>query len=151
MSTAIQTPIQELESLRSQFDTLVSDLWSAPRIAAQAERITLDLKETDSTFIATASLPGFTPEEITVEITGGGVSIRAEHTVEQEERKSTWHLRERRAGTAWRTFTLPIAVRQDDARATLQEGVLTVTIPKMTPTPSLQVPIQQPSASSTGS
>jgi HSP20 family protein len=111
----------------------------------------LDLKETDSAFIATASLPGFTAEEITVEMTGTVVSIRAAHAAEKEQQTGTWHLRERHAGTALRTFTLPVPVRPDDARATLQDGVLTVTIPKTIATPSHQVPIQQLSASSTGS
>ena len=142
MSIATHSPTKELERVRSQFETLFSDLWKVPSLGADTERLTLDLKETNTTFVATASLPGYAPDEIAVEITGGVVSIRAEHTAEQEEQDGTWHLHERRTGKILRSFTLPAPVRQDDAQATLRDGVLTVTLPKTVATPSHKVPVQ---------
>lgn len=163
MSVTTHSPTKELERGRARFETLVSDLWKGPWLGSDTERLTLDLQETDATFVATAALPGYTPEEInvafvataalsrytpeesTVEITGGVVSIRAEHTTEQEKRDGAWHLHERYTGTVVRAFTLPAPIRQDDARATLRDGVLTVTLPKTTATPSHKVPMQQQS------
>ncbi|CAA0809466.1 18.1 kDa class I heat shock protein [Striga hermonthica] len=49
---------------------------------------------------------------------------------EQEEKADTWHRLERTTGRFLRRFRLPENARMDQVRATMENGVLTVVVPK---------------------
>jgi HSP20 family protein len=113
-----------------------------PRPIIEPGFLALDLQETDSDIVVKASLPGFKPEDLTVEISKGTLTIRGESKEEREEKRGTWHLQERRYGSVQRTFTLPTPVYEDEAKATLDDGVLTITVPKSERTPTRRLEIQ---------
>lgn len=140
MSITTWNPWRELEAMRERFDRLFSEL--ARWRGSEELSIPLDVRETDDSIIVRASLPGFRPEDIAVEVRQGVLTIRAESQEEREETKGTWHIRERRVGTAVRSITLPAAVREDEAQATYQHGVLEIRLPKAEPTERRRIPIQ---------
>jgi HSP20 family protein len=90
----------------------------------------VDVSEADEFFTVKAELPGFDKEEIKLEVEDGRLSLRAEHNEEKEEEKENYHVRERRSGTFVRTFSLPDNVDGEHIEANMENGVLTVTIPK---------------------
>ena len=82
------------------------------------------------TVIVRASLPGFTRENIDVEIHDGVLTIKAERTDETEERGENYFQRERRIGAVARSIALPSVVDDTQTAAELKDGVLTLRIPK---------------------
>ena len=78
-----------------------------------------------------ADVPGLKKEEVKVEIEEGRVlQISGERSQEQEEKSDTWHRVERSSGRFSRRFRLPENAKVEEVKAAMENGVLTVTVPK---------------------
>ncbi|CAL5399444.1 unnamed protein product [Camellia sinensis] len=84
-----------------------------------------------------ADLPGL-KEEVTVEIEEGGrvLQISVERNFE-EEKNDTWHHVEHSSGGFTRRFRLPENAKMDEVMASMENGVLTVTVSKVEGTTNL--------------
>lgn len=91
-----------------------------------------DVVETENDIKVYAEMPGLTPADIQLDIENNVLTIAGEKHEERKEGddKSTWHLTERRYGHFSRSFVLPRDVDQDGIRASFENGILTVVIPK---------------------
>lgn len=92
--------------------------------------LALDIAEDEKNVIVHASVPGFSPDEIDVEVQNGVLSINAEHKEEHEEKGERYVRRERRMGSLSRRIALPTKVKEDQCDAQLKNGVLILRIPK---------------------
>jgi len=91
----------------------------------------IDWKETPEAHIFKADLPGVKKEEVKVEIEEDRVlKISGERKVEKEDKNDTWHRVERSQGSFLRRFRLPENAKVDHVKAAMENGVLTVTVPK---------------------
>ncbi|WRX33572.1 Alpha crystallin/Hsp20 domain - like 10 [Theobroma cacao] len=127
------------------FDPFSLDLWDpfkdfpfssssltthAPEISAFANT-RIDWRETPEAHVFKADLPGLKKEEVKLEIEDDRVlQISGERNVEKEDKNDTWHRVERSSGKFMRRFRLPENVKMDQVKASMENGVLTVTIPK---------------------
>ncbi|XAR50883.1 hypothetical protein NMG60_11005338 [Bertholletia excelsa] len=88
-------------------------------------------KETPEAHMYRVELPGMKKEDVKVEVDENRVlKIRGERKEEREEKHSRWHLVERSGHTFMRMFRLPENARADQMRVHMQDGVLTITVPK---------------------
>nr|GLL43034.1 18.1 kDa class I heat shock protein-like [Ipomoea trifida] len=124
------------------FDPLSLDLWdpfeglfspSSPASEASAfAAARVDWKETPEAHIFKADLPGVKKEEVKVEVEDGRVlQISGERSKEKEEKNDKWHRIERTSGKFLRRFRLPENAKMDEVKAGMENGVLTVTVPKI--------------------
>ncbi|OAY57793.1 18.5 kDa class I heat shock protein [Manihot esculenta] len=91
----------------------------------------IDWKETPEAHIFKADLPGLKKEQVKVEIEDDRVlQISGERSVEKEDKNDTWHRVERSSGKFLRRFRLPDNVKMEQVKASMDNGVLTVTVPK---------------------
>ncbi|KAK4277885.1 hypothetical protein QN277_015811 [Acacia crassicarpa] len=126
------------------FDPFSLDVWdpfqdfaiSAPRSdvtneTAAIANTRIDWKETPEAHVFKADLPGLKKEEVKVEIEEGRVlQISGERTREKEDKSDTWHRMERSSGRFLRRFRLPENAKVEQVKASMDNGVLTVTVPK---------------------
>ncbi|GMN23949.1 hypothetical protein TIFTF001_000328 [Ficus carica] len=91
----------------------------------------IDWNETAEAHEFKADLPGLKKEEVKVEVEDDRVlEISGERNVEKEDNNDTWHRVERSSGRFQRRFKLPENAKLDQIKASMENGVLTVTVPK---------------------
>jgi len=87
----------------------------------------VDWKETPEAHVFKADLPGMKKEEVKVEIENDRViQISGERSVEKEDKNDQWHS----SGKFMRRFRLPENDKMDQVKAAMENGVLTVIVPK---------------------
>ena len=128
-------PFSDVVSLRDAMDRLFEESFIQPRLFAPIRegmgQLALDVVENDNDVVVKASVPGIKPEDIDVTVVGDTLTIKGEIKSEKKEEKVNYVLRERRFGAFQRSLTLPVEVQADKARAEFENGVLTLTLPKV--------------------
>ncbi|KAJ7660281.1 HSP20-like chaperone [Mycena polygramma] len=100
----------------------------------QTFRPRMDLHENaeKNTVTATFELPGVKKEDVQIETLPGRLRVSAESKFSEEQDKDGYVTRERRIGKYSRTLQLPQGVKEEEIKASMDDGVLTVTFPKTT-------------------
>jgi HSP20 family protein len=107
------------EGVGSRWRGSSSMMWSPP----------IEISEKDGQLTVRAELPGITKEDVKVELSPEGLTISGERKQEEEERQGDFYRSERSYGAFTRTIPLPEDAQIDNAKATFENGVLTVSIP----------------------
>lgn len=89
-----------------------------------------DVSETDDTVEVAVEVPGLDEKDLEVSLAGDVLTVKGEHKTERVEDRKGWYLSERSYGTFYRAIPLPPGVSTEDAKASLRNGVLTVSLPK---------------------
>ncbi|XP_024968100.1 17.3 kDa class I heat shock protein-like isoform X3 [Cynara cardunculus var. scolymus] len=105
-----------------------SDSW---RETSALVNTRVDWKETPEAHVFKADLPGIKKEEVKVEVEDDRIlQISGERNVEKEDKNDTWHRVERSSGKFTRRFRLPENAKLEQVKASMENGVLTITVPK---------------------
>ena len=91
-----------------------------------------DVRETDESYELDVDLPGFTKDEISVELKNGYLTIQAAKGLDkdQPDKKGKYIRQERYAGACSRTFYVGEGVQPEDVTASFENGILQLSVPK---------------------
>ena len=91
-----------------------------------------DVRETDESYELDVDLPGFTKDEISVELKNGYLTIQAAKGLDkdQSDKKGKYIRQERYAGACSRAFYVGEGVQPEDVTASFENGILQLSVPK---------------------
>jgi len=135
MSVIREKQNNEIISLRDAMDRMLAESFILPRTwmahSLGAEFIPLDIYEEANHLVVKALIPGVKPEDLNIEVREEVLIISGETKQEKARKEENYHLHEQRYGRFERSVALPCAVNVDKAKAEFEDGVLTLTLPKV--------------------
>lgn len=90
----------------------------------------VDVWEDDNNIYVETPLPGMDPEKVNISIENDVLTIEGSHEKKSEVDEKNYYRKEVRMGSFHRAVALPSAVKSDDAKASYENGMLTITVPK---------------------
>ena len=94
-----------------------------------------DLVDEGDKFVVTADMPRINKDEINLDVGDDYIDISAEHKESEEEKKKKYLRKEHSEISIHRRMSLPDRVKSSEVKAKLNNGVLSVVLPKEVPTP----------------
>ena len=93
-------------------------------------QLSIDVYQTPKDIIVKSTIAGVKPEDIDISINNDMLTIRGKREMTQEVKEENYLFRECYWGSFSRSIILPVEIRADKIDASLENGVLTVTLPK---------------------
>ena len=103
-----------------------------PWLTENEGALAVDVHEYEDAIVVRAPIAGVRPEDLDLSLHNDMLTVRGKRTDIPEEGKHRTLHQECHWGSFSRSVILPVAVRGDEATATLVDGVLTVRLPKAT-------------------
>ena len=129
-----------LQLFRRDLDDVFRRFW--PESHQEMTSFPVDIHEDENGFHIEAELPGFTKDQIHVELEDGILSISAEQKQEQETEKHKYHVQERSYSQVCRRFTMPSGIDPNKVEAKMDSGVLYLNIGKSEQAQARQITIE---------
>lgn len=134
-------PLEEMDRMRRQMDQLFNDAFgqfpqgggSPSRGMSFSFNPNLDLEETPDAYILRMDVPGAEEADVHVTLENQVLSVEGNTDYEASETAGTSLRRERRSGRFSRSVRLPEDIADQPFDAEIENGVLTVTVPRLPP------------------
>jgi HSP20 family protein len=98
-----------------------------------------DLADHEKNLTVTMEIPGLEKSDIDIDINGNTLTVSGTKRFEEERHEGEYHIMECAYGSFQRSFTLPARVNETEIDATYKNGVLHLSIPKLTETKKLEI------------
>ena len=115
------------DNLMNTFDRDFFSHWDSSKL------MRTDVKENDDSYELKVNLPGLKKEDVRIELNQDylTISAKAQNANDEKDDSGKYVRRERYYGSYQRQFYLGEGVKQEDIHASMADGVLTLTIPKV--------------------
>ena len=135
MPTRLPDAFRELAALQDRMNRVFEETLSRPRrgeeeVPAGAWSPAVDVSETPQRLLLRAELPGVSSDQLQLQVDEGILTISGEKTFDREASGETFLRVERSHGAFRRSFALPAEVDASAVTAGLEDGDLTVVLPK---------------------
>jgi HSP20 family protein len=126
-------PFEEIRRTQERLNQLFEDFmpmeeWGGGKVYTPA----IDIKDEDDKLVVTTDLPGINKEDVQINLKEDMLEISAKTRKEKETEEEEGYLRRERAYTQfYRAVRLPASVKEEGSTAKIENGVLTITLPKM--------------------
>ena len=94
------------------------------------ELMKTDIKEGENEYTLEIEMPGIKKENVKIELSKGYITISAENNNEVEEKENNYIRKERHYGSFTRSFYVGDKVEMNDINASMDNGILSITVPK---------------------
>ena len=92
-----------------------------------------DIREDENSYLLEVDLPGYSKEDIKIDVTDGYLTINAKVNKEEKDEEKNYVRRERFTGEATRSFYVGEDIKVDEIKASFKNGILTLEVPKVNP------------------
>lgn len=133
------SPFREIDSVFEDLDKTLNRFFGRPqRFRGGSERLSgrspvTDLRDLGDKYQVEAELPGLDKDDVEIELRDDNIVIDGEKTEKREEEGEDYLRRERGYKSFYRQLPLPSEVEPEDIAASLENGILTIDLPKKEP------------------
>lgn len=120
---------------RSGFD-IFDEVFNDPFFTKKENKLMkTDVKEKDGNYILEIDVPGYSKEDIKIELNEGYLTVTASknETKEEKDKKGNYIHQERFVGECSRSYYAGDGVKEEDIKASFKNGTLTLEFPKEQP------------------
>ena len=121
-------PFREMTQAQSQLNKLVDQVWGGRQ---ESWLPAIDVFDQKDAVVLKAELAGMNPDDIHIEVEDNVLTVRGERRFEEEVDEDRYYRVERRFGSFQRSLALPQGMRASDISASYEDGILTITVPKV--------------------
>ena len=123
-------------------EPLVWTDWAVPEVATAAWVPVVDIFEEPEHLRIVAEIPGVKAEDVKISVENNVLIIQGTKEQVAEEKAEKVHRYERTYGAFERSFTLPATVNADAIKATYENGLLTLMLPKLEKAKARQIKVE---------
>ena len=121
----------------SLFDNMFDDFFKDPFFTRNnsVKVMKTDIQEKDDKYILDMDLPGYDKEDIKAQLKDGYLTISAQKNTSNDEKdeEGNYIRRERYCGKCSRSFYVGDSIKEEDIKASFNNGILELTFPKEAP------------------
>ncbi len=133
--------IRPMSNMLSLFDDFFNHVFEEESSDDKFRAMAMDITEHDKDYSIVANLPGFKKDNVKISVHDNQLMIEAQCDEKHEEDKGTVYRCERYSGSYRRSLMLPENVDPNSISAKMEDGVLTLVIPKKEPSPKKEIVI----------
>lgn len=133
-------PYEEIQRMQREMDRMFNNAFSRFNHSPDFQHLfrdgfatpEMDVTEDDENYTVIVNLPGSSEENISVDLNERTLTVKAEQKFEKIDKDSKGNIifQERHSGAFLRSITLPGPVKHTGMKTEIDNGVLTITIPK---------------------
>ncbi len=102
----------------------------------------LDYSETEKAYVCRLEVPGIPKENLDLNLVGQVLTVSGYREIKREQENEAFFVQERQVGRFVRSIRLPGPVAEATIEATVNDGVMTITLPKLEVTPKSRITIK---------
>lgn len=136
-------PYKEIILMQKKLGSLLDAVMRESYMKTYSTSPALDFQDLGDRFVAKLDMPGIDKEAINVEIDEKTLTVSGDRLEVSEESDSSGYYRKERSSSSFkRVISLPSEVKADQVDAKYENGVLTLTLPKLSPNVSNSTKIE---------
>jgi HSP20 family protein len=141
-STILVRPLETMSRLEQDMERMFHEFWRRPFLSLwdhehswpgrmlSLQMPAMDVYEEKDEVVVKAELPGLSKEDLEVTLTESTLTLKGEKKKEEEVKEKNFYRSERSSGSFVRTIDLPAEVKTDQTKASFENGVLEIRLPK---------------------
>ena len=140
----LDSMIKLQKEIDRSFREILSKFSEIPEITFGVYEPPADIEDKGEEIIIYCDLPGFRKDEVKIKVTEDRIEIFAEKSKERKEidRQRKYYRKERVYESFYKKIDLPVKVRPEQARASYNNGILEIHLPKSEATRELELSIE---------
>lgn len=135
-------PLETMSRLEQDMERMFHEFWRRPLLSLwepehswrgrmlSLQIPAMDVYEEKDEVVVKAELPGLSKEDLEVTLTESTLTLKGEKKKEEEVKEKNFYRSERSSGSFVRTIDLPAEVKTDQTKASFENGVLEIRLPK---------------------
>lgn len=116
----------------SPWGLMPRDVFEEDEFLSLSDQVQLDVYEEKNSVVVEAKIAGYSKDNVDISLENGRLTIKGNTKTkeEEEDKDKKYYKKEIRVTSFSRTVDLPVPVKPDKAKATFEDGLLKISIPK---------------------
>jgi HSP20 family protein len=135
-------------ALTPELDRFIDQVFGAPFFSMPMTPVesawipVLDYSETEKAYVCRLEVPGIPKENLDLNLVGQVLTVSGHREIKREQENEAFFVQERQVGRFVRSIRLPGPVADAKVEAAVNDGVMTITLPKLEVTPKSRIMIK---------